>query len=174
LVIYDSSFLLVAGDDGQDFISVEHCGDDYLARLADCTQIDEDWDVFGGPEYEDFAPENNVMESNVELEDNSSHESEDKTMDEAIVPDSGEEFVPSDGNISSSESDQGDMKEGTYASDDDIMIIENPATCSKHSTSEVPFSINSSQVHFATKESSAQPTKIMVSNFILLDASNFL
>lgn len=149
------------GDDGQDFISVEHCGDDYLARLADCTQIDEDWDVFGGSEYEGCAPEYNVTERNFELADNSSHESEDETMDEAIVPDSDEEFVPSDGNISSSESDQGDMKEGTYDSDDDIMIIDNPTKCSKQSTSDVPFSVNSSHVQFATKESSTEPTKIM-------------
>ncbi|KAJ7516833.1 hypothetical protein O6H91_21G000600 [Diphasiastrum complanatum] len=33
------------GDDGQEFVTVEHCGDDYLARLADCTQVDEDWDT---------------------------------------------------------------------------------------------------------------------------------
>lgn len=149
------------GDDGQDFISVEHCGDDYLARLADCTQIDEDWGVFGGSEYEGSPPANNVTEGNFELEDSSSHESEDKTMDEAFVPDSDEEFVPSDGNNSSSESDQGYMEEETHASDDDIMIIENPSKCSKHSPTKVPFSVNSSQVQFSTKESSTQSTKIM-------------
>lgn len=95
-------------------------------------------------------------------------------MDEAFVPDSDEEFVPSDGNNSSSESDQGYMEEGTHASDDDIMIIENPSKCSKHSPSKVPFSVNSSQVQFSTKESSTQSTKIMVSKFILLDVPDFL
>ncbi|KAH7283401.1 hypothetical protein KP509_34G005600 [Ceratopteris richardii] len=33
------------GEDGQDFLTVEHCGDDYLARLADATQVEEDWDT---------------------------------------------------------------------------------------------------------------------------------
>lgn len=34
------------GDDGRDFITVEHCGDDYLASLAEFMQDtgDEDWD----------------------------------------------------------------------------------------------------------------------------------
>ncbi|KAH6819051.1 RECQ helicase l1 [Perilla frutescens var. frutescens] len=32
------------GDDGRDFISVEHCGDDFLASLAEFMQDTEDWD----------------------------------------------------------------------------------------------------------------------------------
>ncbi|XP_059313277.1 ATP-dependent DNA helicase Q-like 1 isoform X2 [Lycium ferocissimum] len=32
------------GDDGRDFISVEHCGDDFLAALAESMQDTEDWD----------------------------------------------------------------------------------------------------------------------------------
>ncbi|KAK4402152.1 ATP-dependent DNA helicase Q-like 1 [Sesamum angolense] len=32
------------GDDGRDFITVEHCGDDFLASLAECMQDTEDWD----------------------------------------------------------------------------------------------------------------------------------
>ncbi|XP_075476202.1 ATP-dependent DNA helicase Q-like 1 [Primulina tabacum] len=32
------------GDDGQDFVNVEHCGDDFLAALAECMQDSEDWD----------------------------------------------------------------------------------------------------------------------------------
>ena len=35
----------MSGSDGQDFLTVEHCGDDYLAKLADATQADEDWDT---------------------------------------------------------------------------------------------------------------------------------
>ncbi|XP_022743460.1 ATP-dependent DNA helicase Q-like 1 [Durio zibethinus] len=32
------------GDDGQDFITVEHCGDDFLAALAETMEDREDWD----------------------------------------------------------------------------------------------------------------------------------
>ncbi|GJW23444.1 ATP-dependent DNA helicase Q-like 1 protein [Tanacetum coccineum] len=32
------------GDDGRDFITVEHCGDDFLASLAETMQDSEDWD----------------------------------------------------------------------------------------------------------------------------------
>ncbi|KAI3752579.1 hypothetical protein L2E82_24613 [Cichorium intybus] len=32
------------GNDGRDFISVEHCGDDFLASLAETMQDSEDWD----------------------------------------------------------------------------------------------------------------------------------
>ncbi|KAM3378012.1 ATP-dependent DNA helicase Q-like 1 [Capsicum galapagoense] len=32
------------GDDGRDFISVEHCGDDFLAALAESMQDTEEWD----------------------------------------------------------------------------------------------------------------------------------
>ncbi|KAI4301715.1 hypothetical protein L6164_034966 [Bauhinia variegata] len=32
------------GDDGRDFITVEHCGDDFLAALADSMQDTEEWD----------------------------------------------------------------------------------------------------------------------------------
>nr|XP_043619945.1 ATP-dependent DNA helicase Q-like 1 [Erigeron canadensis] len=32
------------GDDGRDFITVEHCGDDFLASLAETMQDSEEWD----------------------------------------------------------------------------------------------------------------------------------
>ncbi|KAK1374035.1 ATP-dependent DNA helicase [Heracleum sosnowskyi] len=32
------------GDDGQEFITVEHCGDDFLLALAESMQLNEDWD----------------------------------------------------------------------------------------------------------------------------------
>ncbi|KAL3687425.1 hypothetical protein R1sor_013734 [Riccia sorocarpa] len=33
------------GEEGQDFVTVEYCGEDYLARLADCIQEEEVWDT---------------------------------------------------------------------------------------------------------------------------------
>ncbi|XP_020209079.1 ATP-dependent DNA helicase Q-like 1 [Cajanus cajan] len=32
------------GEDGRDFVTVEHCGDDFLAALAESMQATEDWD----------------------------------------------------------------------------------------------------------------------------------
>ncbi|XP_047341790.1 ATP-dependent DNA helicase Q-like 1 [Impatiens glandulifera] len=37
-------FLQLYGDDGQAFITVEHCGDDFLEALAESMQDTEDWD----------------------------------------------------------------------------------------------------------------------------------
>lgn len=39
-------FVALYGDDGQDFITVEHCGDDFLAALAESMQATEEWDDF--------------------------------------------------------------------------------------------------------------------------------
>ncbi|XP_061369816.1 ATP-dependent DNA helicase Q-like 1 [Gastrolobium bilobum] len=36
--------LALYGDDGRDFITVEHCGDDFLAVLAESMQATEEWD----------------------------------------------------------------------------------------------------------------------------------
>ncbi|PIA27007.1 hypothetical protein AQUCO_08400046v1 [Aquilegia coerulea] len=40
------------GKDGKEFVSVEHCGDDYLATLADNMQDSEDWDDLQAMEAE--------------------------------------------------------------------------------------------------------------------------
>ncbi|KAK4794540.1 hypothetical protein SAY86_012534 [Trapa natans] len=40
------------GDEGRDFITVEHCGDDFLAALAENMQNIEDWDDLGAFESE--------------------------------------------------------------------------------------------------------------------------
>ncbi|KAK9084304.1 hypothetical protein Scep_030775 [Stephania cephalantha] len=40
------------GEDGKDFITVEHCGDDYLARLAEFIQDTEEWDDLQAVESE--------------------------------------------------------------------------------------------------------------------------
>ncbi|OVA02570.1 Helicase [Macleaya cordata] len=40
------------GEDGKDFITVEHCGDDYLAALAEFMQDSEDWDDLQAVESE--------------------------------------------------------------------------------------------------------------------------
>ncbi|KZV36543.1 Bloom syndrome protein-like protein [Dorcoceras hygrometricum] len=42
----------LVSDDGQGFITVEHCGDDFLASLAECMQHSEDWDDVQATESE--------------------------------------------------------------------------------------------------------------------------
>ncbi|XP_057963341.1 ATP-dependent DNA helicase Q-like 1 [Malania oleifera] len=44
--------LQLYGEDGQDFISVEHCGDDFLAALAESMQNSEDWEDLQAMETE--------------------------------------------------------------------------------------------------------------------------
>lgn len=40
------------GEDGEDFITVEHCGDDFLAALAESMADQEDWDDLQAMEVE--------------------------------------------------------------------------------------------------------------------------
>ncbi|XP_057862111.2 ATP-dependent DNA helicase Q-like 1 isoform X2 [Cryptomeria japonica] len=149
------------GDDGQDFISVEHCGDDFLAMLADCTQLNEDWDVLAGSEYDSCALENNNSDRDFEHQDNDLHDAKHNSMDEETIPDSDEEYIPNDDKTVSSGSDQESTKTEADSSDDDIMIIENPTKCNHYSNNEVPISANSNDVNFATKSSSSECAKVM-------------
>ncbi|KAH9306110.1 hypothetical protein KI387_010514, partial [Taxus chinensis] len=147
-------------DDGQDFISVEYCGDDYLAMLADCTQVNEDWDVMGGSEYDSCSLENNYTDGAIEHQGNDLHEAEENPLYKEIIPDSDKEYIPNDKNFVSSGSDQESTKTESYFSDDDIMIIENPTKCNHNSNIAVPIFANSDDPHFATKGSSLNCSKI--------------
>ncbi|KAL5786742.1 hypothetical protein ACOSQ2_009134 [Xanthoceras sorbifolium] len=58
------------GDDGRDFISVEHCGDDFLAALAETMQDTEDWDDLRAVESEACGTLNNMFDKEVVNDDN--------------------------------------------------------------------------------------------------------
>ncbi|XP_038977882.1 ATP-dependent DNA helicase Q-like 1 [Phoenix dactylifera] len=47
------------GEDGKEFVTVEHCGDDFLAALADAVQ--EDWDDLQAIESEAFGALNDIL-----------------------------------------------------------------------------------------------------------------
>ncbi|XP_077215662.1 RECQ helicase l1 [Tasmannia lanceolata] len=49
------------GEDGRDFITVEYCGDDYLAALADSMQDEEDWDDLQAMESEACGALNKIL-----------------------------------------------------------------------------------------------------------------
>ncbi|WOL18880.1 hypothetical protein Cni_G27677 [Canna indica] len=49
------------GEDGRDFITVEHCGDDFLAALADSNQEKEDWDDLQAIESEACGALNDIF-----------------------------------------------------------------------------------------------------------------
>ncbi|XXG84382.1 hypothetical protein AAC387_Pa10g1908 [Persea americana] len=49
------------GKDGRDFITVEHCGDDYLAALADSMPDSEDWDDLQAVESEACGALSNIL-----------------------------------------------------------------------------------------------------------------
>lgn len=66
------AFLLYEGEEGQDFITVEHCGDDFLAALAEYVQDSEDWEDLQAIESEACGALNNIFDSEVHRNDESS------------------------------------------------------------------------------------------------------
>jgi bloom syndrome protein len=54
-----------AGEDGMDLVTVDNCGDDFLASLADATQPTDDWDDLKGIETEACGKLNDMMMKNV-------------------------------------------------------------------------------------------------------------
>eukprot|EP00252_Welwitschia_mirabilis_P025501 TRINITY_DN7994_c0_g1_i1.p1 TRINITY_DN7994_c0_g1~~TRINITY_DN7994_c0_g1_i1.p1 ORF type:complete len:638 (-),score=130.48 TRINITY_DN7994_c0_g1_i1:72-1985(-) len=114
-------FVRLYGEEGQDFISVEHCGDDFLARLADYSQLDEDWDV-GGSGYEGLATERGKSFQGHGFGEGDDGHSECAT--EEVIPDTDDEFVSR--GASSTQIDQEDSDRPAVSSDDEIMIIGTP------------------------------------------------
>ncbi|RWW20083.1 hypothetical protein BHE74_00023047, partial [Ensete ventricosum] len=55
------SFFCGAGEDGTEFVTVEHCGDDFLATLADYIQDKEDWDDLQAIESEACGALNDIF-----------------------------------------------------------------------------------------------------------------
>ncbi|XP_052192989.1 ATP-dependent DNA helicase Q-like 1 isoform X2 [Diospyros lotus] len=53
------------GDDGQDFISVEHCGDDFLATLAESMQDSEEWDDLQAMESEACGTLSGILDEDI-------------------------------------------------------------------------------------------------------------
>lgn len=53
------------GEGGQDFITVENCGDDFIAALADATQLTDDWDDLNAIETEACGNLNEMMRKGV-------------------------------------------------------------------------------------------------------------
>ncbi|KAL0006161.1 hypothetical protein SO802_013722 [Lithocarpus litseifolius] len=53
------------GEDGRDFITVEHCGDDFLATLAESMQDTEEWDDLQAIESEACGTLNNLFDKDV-------------------------------------------------------------------------------------------------------------
>lgn len=53
------------GEDGHDFITVEHCGDDFLAALAESMQDTEEWDDLQAIESEACGTLSNIFDKDV-------------------------------------------------------------------------------------------------------------
>jgi ATP-dependent DNA helicase Q1 len=53
------------GEDGRDFITVEHCGDDFLAALAESMQDTEEWDDLQAIESEACGTLSNIFDKDV-------------------------------------------------------------------------------------------------------------
>lgn len=53
------------GEDGHDFITVEHCGDDFLAALAESMQDTEEWDDLQAIESEACGTLKNMFDKDI-------------------------------------------------------------------------------------------------------------
>ncbi|XP_060667941.1 ATP-dependent DNA helicase Q-like 1 isoform X3 [Ziziphus jujuba] len=53
------------GEDGRDFVSVEHCGDDFLASLAESMEDTEEWDDLQNVESEACGALENICDNKV-------------------------------------------------------------------------------------------------------------
>ncbi|KAF3454582.1 hypothetical protein FNV43_RR05030 [Rhamnella rubrinervis] len=58
------------GEDGKDFISVEHCGDDFLAALAESMEDSEEWDDLHNMESEACGDLENIFDYKILNNDN--------------------------------------------------------------------------------------------------------
>ncbi|MCO5587461.1 hypothetical protein L7F22_041410 [Adiantum nelumboides] len=113
------------GDDGQDFLTVEHCGDDYLARLADATQVEEDWDT-QPPSLDTNLGDD--LDVNVEEDFREEEEEPGNVKEEDDKDESTTEAGTSDEDYTVNAEFPCSGKLPTYVSDssdsDDVMIIE--------------------------------------------------
>ncbi|GAB4835756.1 ATP-dependent DNA helicase Q-like 1 [Ancistrocladus abbreviatus] len=57
--------ILLYGEDGKDFITVEHCGDDFLSMLAESMQSSEDWDDMQAMETEACGALNSMLDKDI-------------------------------------------------------------------------------------------------------------
>ncbi|KAI5064009.1 hypothetical protein GOP47_0020679 [Adiantum capillus-veneris] len=124
------------GDDGQDFLTVEHCGDDYLGRLADATQVEEDWDTQAPSLVENVGEDLDIdgkwHEGNAEVGEEKEEEEEEPENEEE-EDNEDEPSIESDTSDEDYTGTKGTMcrkKLPTYVSDssdsDDVTIIEKP------------------------------------------------
>ncbi|KDO36181.1 hypothetical protein CISIN_1g042872mg, partial [Citrus sinensis] len=77
------------GDDGQDFISVEHCGDDFIATLAETMQDSEEWDDLQAMESEACGALNNMFDKRV-IDNNQANDNDNSREYIDILDDSPE------------------------------------------------------------------------------------
>jgi ATP-dependent DNA helicase Q1 len=62
LSMFPFCFPFFAGSDGMQFITVEECGNDFLAALADAIQHEEEWDDLQAIETEACGALNNIID----------------------------------------------------------------------------------------------------------------
>ncbi|KAI3923782.1 hypothetical protein MKW92_026549 [Papaver armeniacum] len=72
------------GEDGKNFVTVEHCGDDYLTELAEFMQDSEDWDDLQAVETEACGVLSEMFENEVDGYDYVPEEKEDNVTRDCI------------------------------------------------------------------------------------------
>ncbi|KAK4595582.1 hypothetical protein RGQ29_013886 [Quercus rubra] len=101
------------GEDGRDFITVEHCGDDFLAALAELMQDTEEWDDLQAIESEACGTLNNLFDKDVlnshEVDNDSNGRNYINVIDDS--PEKHPNFMQLDSSSDSEDLDFGIQKE---------------------------------------------------------------
>lgn len=147
------------GDDGKEFVSVEHCGDDFLAALAESAPDNEEWDDLQAMESEACGALDIILDESVQEKDGAQNV-HNRECPINIIEDSSEgEENPNLVNIgSSSESDE----DANFNASKKRNLDSSTSYCSDQATS-----ILTSRVHFFMKIYNILNMKVN-GNFFLL------
>ncbi|XP_042475326.1 ATP-dependent DNA helicase Q-like 1 isoform X2 [Macadamia integrifolia] len=129
------------GEEGRDFITVEHCGDDYLAALAEYMQDSEDWDDLQAMESEACGALSNILGK--EIQDDYETEKEDNLQSYiTISEDSPEPLIQKNETMvdSSSDGDHSDfgIPNKHSAGSGPSVCLDKSCNGSSHSLSKCP------------------------------------
>lgn len=80
-------FVNTYGIDGEAFVTVENCGEEYLGKIADSMQVEEEWDL--GVELLSKTDENNAFVNNGEFLEPSSPNADQMQQNEGVAVSTG-------------------------------------------------------------------------------------
>ncbi|XP_074307841.1 ATP-dependent DNA helicase Q-like 1 [Silene latifolia] len=105
--------ILLYGEDGQDFITIEFCGDDFLTMLAESVEHTEEWDDLQAMETETCGALTTILHKQIPTDE--FQHGKDSSNDIYIIDDSPEKKIPQDVLTLDSDSEMVDLNFETFA-----------------------------------------------------------